>query len=217
MPRKKKETEEVAAAAPETPVAEVSAEAGATGLDDAESGAASDAASVADLLTEAPDELDESAGEAVPESIRVLTFRLDDQLFGLPIDFVQEIQQIVELMPLPDAAPALVGMLDLRGVVVPAIDLRLLVGMERREYSLETPMVFCRVHERMICLIVDVVEDVVSVPRSGMQPASRLYAMSDRMIGVCRLAQGLVMIFDPEKLVPDAALEVADQVGRAGE
>jgi chemotaxis signal transduction protein len=168
----------------------------------------SDAAS---MLTEAPDEAIEV--EAPAATMRILTFRLDDQLFAIPIGYVQEIQQIVELMPLPDAAPALVGMLDLRGAVVPAIDLRTLVGMPRREYTLETPMVFCHVHGRTVCLIVDMVEDVVEVPSSSLQPASKLYAMADRMIGVCRLDQGLVMIFDPERLVPDEALVAADEAG----
>jgi len=144
---------------------------------------------------------------------RALTFRLDEQLFGLPIEQVQEIQQIVELMPLPDSAPALVGMLDIRGSVVPAIDLRTLVGMPHRDYGLETPMVMCRAHGRLVCLIVDAVEDVVDVPSDCIQAASRLYSLADRMIGVCRLPQGMVMLLDLDRLVPDAALEVAEEAG----
>jgi purine-binding chemotaxis protein CheW len=144
---------------------------------------------------------------------RILTFRLDDQYFGLPIENVQEIQQIVELMPLPDAPPALVGLLDVRGTVVPAIDLRILVGMERRDYRLETPMVFCNVHGRVVCLIVDAVEDVVEVPPDTLQAPSKLYSLAEKMIGVCRLPHGLVMIFDPERLVPDSALLAAEGAG----
>lgn len=144
---------------------------------------------------------------------RALTFRLGEQLFGLPIEQIQEIQQIVELMPLPDASPALVGLIDVRGLVVPAVDLRVLVGMERKEYTLETPIVFCRVQGRVVCLIVDSVEDVVEIPAGSMQAASSLYALADRMLGVCRLPQGLVMVFDLERLIPDAALTAAAELG----
>lgn len=170
------------------------------------------AAEGAAMLSGAEADPGDGAAPRIEDPARVLTFRLDEQLYGLPIDSVQEIQQLVELMPLPDAAPALVGMLDVRGLVVPAIDLRTLVGIVRREYTLETPMVFCRAHGRVVCLIVDVVEDVVEVPPGSIQPPSNLYGLADRMLGVCHLEQGLVMILDPERLIPDAALHVVDAV-----
>jgi purine-binding chemotaxis protein CheW len=116
-------------------------------------------------------------------------------------------------MPIPDASPALVGLLDVRGLVVPAIDLRTLLGLERREYTLDTPMIFCRVHGQVVCLVVDAVEDVVEVPTGCMQPPTSLYALADKMLGVCRLAQGLVMMFDLERLVPDEALAAAVVAG----
>jgi len=72
---------------------------------------------------------------------QVVTFGLGDQLYAVPIENVQEIQQIVEFTPVPDSSPALVGILDVRGSVVPAIDLRLLLGMPPREYRLDTPMI----------------------------------------------------------------------------
>jgi purine-binding chemotaxis protein CheW len=193
VPRKKKNTEQEAV--PEAP--------------DAQPDATSDA-DIVGLDTPAP----VAEVPAVTREIgRILTFRLDDQYFGLPIENVQEIQQIVELMPLPDAPPALVGLLDVRGTVVPAIDLRILVGMERRDYRLETPMVFCNVHGRVVCLIVDAVEDVVEVPPDTLQAPSKLYSLAEKMIGVCRLPHGLVMIFDPERLVPDSALLAAEGAG----
>lgn len=197
MPRTKKETAEVTA--PVTDAGEVAP-------------APEESAEQPVVLEYTPADFGDAP--SVPDAIdRALTFRLDDQLYGLPIEYVQEIQQIVELMPLPDSAPALVGLLDVRGVVVPAVDLRVLVGMEPKPYTLETPMIFCRVHGRVVCLIVDAVEDVVEIPAGSVQPPSNLYALADRMRGVCRLAEGLVLLFDPERLVPDAALMVADQAG----
>ncbi len=199
MPRKKKDSE-----TPAAPVAEPQAVAPAS----------DDAPEDVTAPVEVTDEVGVRPGAGdVP---RALTFRLGEQLYGLPIESVQEIQQIVELMPMPDASPALVGLLDVRGLVVPAVDLRVLVGMERREYTLETPMVFCLVHGQVVCLIVDSVEDVVEVPEGCMQPPTSLYALADRMLGVCRLAQGLVMMFDLERLVPDEALSVAVAAGGEG-
>lgn len=146
-------------------------------------------------------------------SDRAITFRLEDQLYGMPIGVVQEIQQIAELQPLPDEDPALVGLIDLRGTVVPVLDLRVLVGLPRKPYVLETPMIFCRSRDHLVCLVVETVEDVVDLTGAVIQPPSSLYSLADRMLGVCRLPQGLVLLLDIEAIVPGAALAIADQMG----
>lgn len=147
------------------------------------------------------------------EQAQAVTFQLDGQLYGLPIEVVQEIQQLVEFTPLPDVDPSLIGLVDIRGLVVPAIDLRVLVGMPRRDYTLETPMIFCRVRGHVVCLIVDAVEDVVTLPPGGLQEPSKLYSMADKMLGMVRLPQGLVLLLDIDRLVPDVTLTAADVQG----
>lgn len=161
------------------------------------------------------DELDaDEEGTAFTEALpQAVTFLLDGQLYGLPIEVVQEIQQLAEFTPVPEADRALLGLVDLRGTVIPALDLRVLVGLPARPFTLETPMVFCRVRGHVVCLVVDAVEDVVDLPISGVQSASGMYALADRMLGMCRLPQGLVLLLDIERLVPDAALAAADSVG----
>lgn len=141
---------------------------------------------------------------------RAVAFRLAGQLYGLPIDVVQEIQQLAELLPLPDDDPALVGLIELRGAVVPVLDLRALVGLEESSYTLETPMVFCHVSGHQVCLIVDSVDDVVDLPPASVKKPSALYALADRMLGTVKLEQGVLMLLDIERLVPAAALAVAE-------
>lgn len=161
--------------------------------------------------------VDESASEDPLDAhdvdmARVVVFMLGEQQYAVPIDSVQEIQQIVEFTPVPDLSPALVGMLDVRGFVVPAIDLRLLLGMEKKDYHLDTPMVLLRCHGHLVALIVDEVEDVYEIPEGCMQAPSKLYALADRMIGICRLAIGLVVVLDPDRLVPDSMLVAVSAV-----
>lgn len=158
----------------------------------------------------ADDGPDFEAERPAADVAQAVTFKLDGQLYGLPIGVVQEIQQIVEFTPLPDASAALVGLIDVRGFVVPAIDLRSLIGLPPLEYTLETPMVFCRVRGHVVCLVVDRVEDVVDLPPDGLQPPTSLYSLADRMLGMCRIPQGLVLMLDVERLVPEAALSAAD-------
>jgi purine-binding chemotaxis protein CheW len=138
---------------------------------------------------------------------RVVGFFLSGQRYALPIERVREIQQIVELSDVPAGANGVVGMVNLRGQVIPAVDMRRLVGLEAREYTLETPMVITEIHGRLVALIVDEVEDVFEVPLGAMQDTPPLHQLSGSMIGVARLSDGLVYVLDPDRLVGMDLLE----------
>lgn len=137
---------------------------------------------------------------------RIVVFVLDGQRYALPIEIVQEIQQIVAISALPEASPAVVGVVNLRGDVVPVVDLRLLVGLPGAEYGLQTPMVFAHTAKGLVALLVDEVEDVVEITAGSTQAPSRMYALSDLLSCVVRLADGIVFVFDIDRLVPDSAV-----------
>ncbi|MCX8006537.1 MAG: chemotaxis protein CheW [Coriobacteriia bacterium] len=133
---------------------------------------------------------------------RVVVFSLDRQRYALPIESVQEIQQVVEFTPVPNAHPAVLGMVDVRGVVTPAVDLGVLLGMAPRVIDLETPMLLFLSAGRLVAGIVDEVDDVFEILPASMQAPSDLYSLKDRMIGVCKIGDDLVIVLDPDRLVP---------------
>jgi purine-binding chemotaxis protein CheW len=139
---------------------------------------------------------------------RIIVFSMDGQRYALPIDVVQEIQQIVALSEIPDHQAAVVGVINVRGQVVPVVDLRLLVGMPAKEYGLQTPMLFVRTAKGLVALIVDEVEDVIEVPPNSSQAPSRMYALADKLLSVVRLDTDLVFVFDIDRLVPAEAAGV---------
>jgi purine-binding chemotaxis protein CheW len=133
---------------------------------------------------------------------RLVVFAVEGQRYALPIESVQEIQQIVALSEIPDESGAVVGVINLRGAVVPAMDIRRLLGLPEHAYGLQTPMVFTRTPRGLVALIVDEVEDVVEVPDGSMQEASASFDLADKLLGVCRLEDRLVFVFDVARLVP---------------
>jgi len=137
---------------------------------------------------------------------QAVVFRLGAQRYGIPIDRVNEIQRIVAFSDVPADGLGVVGMINLRGEVIPALDVRRLVGMEDRRYTLETPMVITRSGAHVVALIVDEVEDVVRLPDGCLQAASPMHALSSKMIGVCRLDDGLVYLLDVDQLLAAALL-----------
>ncbi len=159
--------------------------------------------------TNIPDRSEVAAQADTGEIERVVAFHLSGQRYALPIGRVREIQQIVALSDVPEGVNGVVGMVNLRGQVIPAVDMRRLVGLEVREYTLETPMVITEIHGRVVALLVDEVEDVLEVPEGAMQEAPPLHQLSGSMIGVVRLADGLVYVLDPDRLVGMDLLERA--------
>jgi purine-binding chemotaxis protein CheW len=135
---------------------------------------------------------------------RLVVFLVESQRYALPIEVVQEIQQIVALSEIPDDSGSVVGVINLRGAVVPAMDIRRLLGLPSRDYGLQTPMVFTRTPRGLVALIVDEVADVVEVPQGCMQQASAGYDLADKLLGVCHLDESLVFVFDIERLVPSS-------------
>jgi chemotaxis signal transduction protein len=143
---------------------------------------------------------------------RAVVFDLGSQSYGIPLDQVNEIQQIVAFADVPADGFGVVGMIDLRGEVVPAVDVRRLVGMDERAYTLETPMIIAHSGGHVVALIVDRVEDVLELPEGCLQSASPMHALSSKMIGVARLERGLVYLLDVDRLLAHGPVggEVSD-------
>ena len=84
---------------------------------------------------------------------------------------------------------------------------RLLVGLEGRDYTLETPMIITRSRSHSVALIVDEVEDVLELPEGCLQAAPPMHALSSKMIGVCRMDDGLIYLLDIDTLLGSEVLE----------
>lgn len=136
----------------------------------------------------------------------LVVFRLDGQRYGLPLSRVQEIQQIVALAEIPDGSSSVVGMVNVRGSMVPAIDLRVRLGLPAAPWGLQTPMVFCRASGGVVAFIVDEVEDVIEVSAATMQPPSRLYELANMLLGVAMPDNEPVLVLDVDRVIPPMTL-----------
>ena len=104
----------------------------------------------------------------------LLTFRASDQNYALPVLSVQEIRRYEAPLKLPGASNALLGVLNLRGQVIPVIDLRTVLGIGEARFSELTVTVVLQWEGRAFGLVVDSVSDVVEVARSKVQPMPTL-------------------------------------------
>jgi purine-binding chemotaxis protein CheW len=149
--------------------------------------------------------------------IQLCTFTVEDMLFGVDVIQVQEVIRFQPMTRVPLAPTMVRGLINLRGQIVTAIDLRIRLGLgPRSDGQLPMNVVLSGV-EAPVSLLVDAIGDVISVesrafetPPSTMKPAQR-----ELVAGVCKLPGRLLLVLDSERVVR-APASVAAEVGRPG-
>jgi len=135
--------------------------------------------------------------------IQVACFRLKDDLYAVDIMRIKEIIRPQKLTPLPQAPSFIDGIINLRGAVIPVVDLRKRFGMPARELTMSTRLLIVRLSGQTLGLVVDDVTEVVTIPVSDIKPPP---AVSDGLIvnhllGVCLSGDNLVMLLDIDRLL----------------
>ena len=123
-----------------------------------------------------------------------LTFRLGAEEYGIDILRVQEIRSYEQPTRIANSPSFIKGVVNLRGVIVPIIDLRLKLGCDKAEYNTFTVVVVLNVRGRVVGAVVDSVSDVLELTREQIKPAPELNSSVDASyitgIGTIRTAQG---------------------------
>ena len=110
------------------------------------------------------------------KSSKFLTFNLADQLYGVPIECVREINGVLEVTPVPHTPTFVAGVVNLRGKVIPVINLRLKLGFHKAELTRESCIVVTEVETGQVGIIVDSVSSVVDFKADEVEPAPRFGA-----------------------------------------
>ncbi len=131
------------------------------------------------------------------------TFFLDGAAFGVEVHKVQEVLRCQQTTPVPLAQPTIGGLLNLRGQIVTAIDLRRLLEMPPRAAGVEPMNVVVRTADGAVSLLVDEIGDVVEVEDGSFEPPpDTLAGLARQMIsGVYKLKDRLLLVLKMEKAV----------------
>ncbi len=139
-----------------------------------------------------------------------LTFRLGAEEYGIDILKVQEIRGYENPTRIANAPSFIKGVINLRGVIVPIVDLRIKFGLGDAEYNEFTVVIILNVHDRVVGMVVDSVSDVLELAPSDVREAPDLSAVVDAsyIIGLGTVAERMLILVDIERLVsaPDMAI-----------
>lgn len=143
-----------------------------------------------------------------------LTFVLGDEQYGLEILKVQEIRGYEAVTRLPDSPDYVKGVINLRGTVVPVIDMRLKFHLERAEYNTLTVMIVLNVAGRVVGIVVDSVSDVVQLNREQIREMPDMRGAIDRQFitGIGTLDERMLILLDIETLMTSKEMGVFAQI-----
>jgi purine-binding chemotaxis protein CheW len=146
-----------------------------------------------------------NTGAASSHPLQCLTFSLSGQRYAVPILSVQEIRRYAPPTALPGVPGHVLGVINLRGSVVPVFDLRLRFGCAQAPLDRLTVIIVVSVYTRHVGLVVDDVSKVLSIREGMMQPSPQLANHIDISFvsGLVRDGEALVTLLDIERLTAD--------------
>jgi purine-binding chemotaxis protein CheW len=152
----------------------------------------------------------EELGEDIEESQRgrLLTFFIGGVTYGIEMHYITEIVGLQAITEMPDMPAYMKGIINLRGKIIPVMDVRLRFGIEAREYNDRTCFIVIDIAGMPVGLIVDSVSEVMAIPSEDISEVPQTSAgSSNRYVkNIGKTGSGVVLILDCEKLFNDNEL-----------
>jgi purine-binding chemotaxis protein CheW len=165
--------------------------------------------------------------DATANDNKFLSFRLGEEEYGIEILCVREIIGIIDITPLPQTPEYVKGVINLRGKIIPVIELRSKFEMPTVEYTEETCIIVVEVREAnsgdqfQIGVIVDTVSEVLDIHRDQIEPAPRFGCSLDTeyILGMGKTKDKVIILLDIDKVLTQdeiGSLARASQIGDGG-
>jgi purine-binding chemotaxis protein CheW len=148
------------------------------------------------------------------ELLQLVSFNIGEEEFGVDILKVQEINRIVEITKVPRSPEFVEGVINLRGKVIPIIDLRKRFQMELKQADKDTRIVVVNIENQVMGMVVDAVSEVLRLPKDTIEPPPEI-AMSidsEYIQGVAKLEDRLLIFLDLSKVFSEKERAVLSQL-----
>ncbi|MEE9431288.1 MAG: chemotaxis protein CheW [Melioribacteraceae bacterium] len=146
---------------------------------------------------------------AAEELLQLVSFKVGEAEFGVDILKVQEINKMMELTIVPNTPEYVVGVVNLRGRIIPILNLRSRLGLPVKEYDLETRIIVVEMEDRTIGFIVDEVKEVIRIPKSITEPAPDIVSGidSDYITAIGKMEDRLLILLDLTKILSNNEMD----------
>lgn len=154
----------------------------------------------------------EKIGEMTSAGAReYLTFRLDQEEYGIDILKVQEIRSYEPPTRIANAPAFIKGVVNLRGTIVPIVDMRLKFSCTNAEYNSFTVVIILNLRNRIVGIVVDSVSDVMELPAESLKAAPDVESVigNDAVLGLGSVGERMLILLDIEKLMSGVDMGLA--------
>ncbi len=146
---------------------------------------------------------------------KYMTFKSGNEYFGLKIQYVNEIIQYQTITAIPETEDYIKGLINLRGKVIPVIDVRLRFKQPPFEYNDRTCIIVINVKSTVVGLIVEKIAEVVEIKEENILPPPTIgradKVQNKYVYGIGKVGDSVKLLLDPDKLLNDEDLSVVDQ------
>jgi len=140
----------------------------------------------------------------VEQELQLVTFRLANEEYGLPITKVREINRVVPVTKLPQTPSFVEGIINLRGRIIPVIDLRKRFEMPVTAHDEDTRIIIVDISGQIVGVIVDAVTEVVRLNTENIESPPATVAVDSQYIkGVGKIDDRLIILLDIDKVLTD--------------
>jgi purine-binding chemotaxis protein CheW len=145
----------------------------------------------------------EAAVAAMPVPMEFLSFKLGQEKYGIDIQKVQELRVYDTVTHIANAPEFLKGVVNLRGIIVPIIDMRIKFNLGTPTYNQFTVVIVLNIGDRVMGIVVDGVSDVIALTPGQIKPAPEMGGQlnTDYLIGIGTLDESMLILLDIEKLM----------------
>ncbi|MFJ7469036.1 chemotaxis protein CheW [Peribacillus frigoritolerans] len=149
------------------------------------------------------------------EGMKVIVFQIKDKEYAIPVDKVSGIEKLLHITRVPKALKFVKGVINLRGVITPIIDLRVRFDFEEVEYDESTRIIIVLLDDMEVGLIVDSANDVLDIPVESIEPQPEVvgHLASEYISGVAKIDKRLLVLINLEKAL---SLEMTENMLREG-
>ena len=134
-------------------------------------------------------------------------FKLENEYYGITIDFVETIEKVSEITRLPNAPIYIKGVINLRGEVIPVIDLRIRFGMDTQEITDESRIIILSYEEMVVGILVDSSSEVLTINSEDIDNSNTLIDVSEEehIKGIGKVNGRMIIILDVMKVLAEDA------------
>jgi purine-binding chemotaxis protein CheW len=144
-----------------------------------------------------------NVNETLQSERKIIVFQIKEKEYAIPVEQVRSIEKIQHITRVPGTASHIKGVINLRGVVTPIVDLRIRFGLDQFDYLDHTRIIMSVLDDLEVGLIVDAANDVIDISKDAIEPPPEIVSgtESDYINGVVKLGKRLLILLDLEKVL----------------